>query len=397
MQGGPNAYGPPPRKRLGKPLGGFNVTRRFMSVTHPQLDRRISTLLEVISEDAFGEWYQQRQIKQHMRDGNPWKHTPASVTPPRRHSPSRLLQCQRKTYYTGHNAPKEDPNPDGIFWAGSRIEEDLVMPYLEAVADDVEQTTYVQNSMWVDYELETAAGPLHIKGATDPVLCTRDGDPLLPTEIKTKESLEHFDSTDPTPSIHHRAQLHAYLHGLEEATSHSVQTGLIIYVSRKQHELLPIRVDFDTEFWRDMVIEWAANQTEHRLEEALPPAEPEHSWECKYCSFRERCGKGESPHEDVPAEGFVPRVIYPQRQVKQALRAEGGATALTPTLAHEYPALATEYDVADWRCPSCTDTYAWGEIEWDGRKESPPSCPRCADNGQYVALATVREDGGDSK
>jgi CRISPR/Cas system-associated exonuclease Cas4 (RecB family) len=360
------------------------------ATVHGRIDDRIGTLIEAITGDAFSEWYQDWQVKQHMRDGQPWQHTPASVTPPERHSPSQLLKCQRKAYYSAQNAPQEDEDPSGIFWAGTRIEEDIVMPFLETIADQVEEPAYVQNSMWIDYGLETKVGPLQVRGATDPVLCTRDGTPLLPTEIKTKESLEGFDRESPSPSRHHRAQLHAYLRGFQadEEVSHPVETGLIIYVSRKQHDLLPIRVEFDAEFFQETVVKWAAEQTTYRLEESLPPAEPEASWECGYCSYRERCGVGEVPYEDTPAQEFLPGVVYPQRQVDRAIRAEGGAAALTPTLAHEYPELAAEYDVLEWRCPVCSSTYAYETVEWNGRVEAPPPCPKCTEATRFVPLTS---------
>ncbi len=266
----------------------------------------VQALSEAITNDAFSEWYRNRQIKQNMRDGQPWRHTPASISPPARHSLHKLLQCQRKTYYKNQNAPKEDSPPDGIFWVGTRIEEDLVMPFLEDVAAETEPRAYVQNSMWVDYEIEEDDDSIQIKGATDPVICTQDGDPILPTEIKTKQSLDAGDGEDVEPAERHRAQLHAYLHGLDESHSYTVDTGLIIYVDRKQHDLVATTVEFDPEFWRDTVLEWARKQTHYRLGEILPPAEPEAGWECQYCSFRHRCGQTDTAVADSPADGFVP-------------------------------------------------------------------------------------------
>ena len=39
---------------------------------------------------------------------------------------------------------------------------------------------------------------------------------LLLAEIKAKQSLNSIDETDPEPAAHHRAQLHAYLYGLDQ-------------------------------------------------------------------------------------------------------------------------------------------------------------------------------------
>ena len=56
------------------------------------------------------------------------------------------------------------------------------------------------------------AGDLVLKGSTDPVVVDADGTPVLPTEVKTKNSLEYLDE----PNEHHKAQLHAYMLGLSQ-------------------------------------------------------------------------------------------------------------------------------------------------------------------------------------
>lgn len=356
--------------------------------TRPESRPHVQTVIEAIHTDAFDSWYRDRKIKQHMRDGQPWRHTPASVKPPNQHAPHRLLQCQRKAYYATQNAPKEDAQPTGVFWTGTRIEEDIVLPFLEDVAADVDDTpAYVQNSMWVDYELETDAGELQIRGSTDPVICTRQGDPILPTEVKAKQSFDGLDDENPTPADRHRAQLHAYLHGLNQTVSYPVQTGLVIYVDREHHDLRAMTVEFDHEFWTKTVCEWMATQSTYRLEGAIPPAEPEHDWECGYCSYRQRCGKGDEPYRDEPVDGFLPLVSYPREQVDRALRAEGGTETLTPALAYHYSELAAQYDVADWHCPSCSEAINWEVIDWDGDLTKPPVCPHCASNNQFATLS----------
>lgn len=358
------------------------------SIAHPERQPRIQAVIEAIHQDAFSDWYRTRQIKQHMRKGQPWRHTPASITPPDRHAPHRMAQCHRKTYYATQNAPKEDHQPTGIFWAGTRIEEDIVMPFLEDIAaETTDSPAYVQNSMWVDYQLDTQHGDLHVRGSTDPVICTREGDPLLPTEVKAKQSFASLDEEDPTPAVHHRAQLHAYLYGLDQTVSYPVQTGLVIYIDREQHDLRAMTVEFDPEFWEETVVEWAQTQSSYRLDQTLPPAEPEHGWECGYCSYQQRCGQGDEPYNDQPVDGFLPLVQYPRQQVETALEAEGGTERLTPTLAHQYPELADQYVVADWQCPACSTTFAWDAVEWDGDPTDPPVCPDCAANDW---LATLR-------
>lgn len=351
---------------------------------------------EAIKKDAFRRWYRKWEIRRAFREGDAWKETPASVKPAREHAPSGLLQCHRKTVYKTHNAPQEEPPPSGMFWVGTRIEEEIVQPFLEDIAASAgDPQIYVQNSIWVDYEIETEVGGLRFRGETDPVLCTPRGEPLLPTEVKAKQSLESVDRTDPEPAPHHRAQLHAYMRGLDGQVTHSIETGLVIYVDQTKHELVAMEVEFDQEFWDSQVVEWAASQTEYRLEDALPPAEPSFGWECSYCSFKERCGQGDGPYADLPVTGFVPLTEYPREHVETALDAEGGASMLTPTVAHQYPDLAEEYAVADWACSVCGETIAWEAVDWDGTVTAPPSCPVCARAGRFSELRGPRPEAGD--
>jgi CRISPR/Cas system-associated exonuclease Cas4 (RecB family)/DNA-directed RNA polymerase subunit RPC12/RpoP len=240
--------------------------------------------------------------------------------------------------------------------------------------------------MWVDYEIETESTSLRIKGSTDPVICSQDGDPILPTEIKTKESLDATNGDELVPAEHHRAQLHAYLYGLNENVSYSLDSGLIIYVDRDQHDLVAKRVRFQPAFWEETIVEWATNQTEYRLDETVPPADPEFDWECAYCPFRKRCGEADNTVADSPALGFVPLTEYPREQVEKALNAEGGAEALTPTLAYQYPELSNKYEISDWRCLACGKTAEWNTTDWSGKTTEPPACPHCAGKNRFAPL-----------
>lgn len=385
-----------------------------MSNTSSPLATR-QQFIDAITGDAFAKWQSREQVAENLRTGNAWRHTPDSIDDPPDHSPHELTQCHRKTYYKTHNTPKEDESPDGVFWVGSRIEEDRIQPFLEDIATAGSREAFVQNSMWVDYERRvslssdspTVATPsgtqaidattdapqtqtdtttIRIRGATDPVICTRQGEPILPTEVKTRDSLEGLDATDPTPSPHHAAQLHAYLAGLDQTVEYTVDQGLVIYVDRTHHDLRAIPVEFDAAFWRDTVCRWAATQTAYRDDEELPPAEPTYDWECEYCSYQTRCGQTAASVEDASPEGFVPLRQYPQDRVTAALEAEGGAMELTPTLAHQHPDLAQQYPVRQWSCPACGSEFQWDDPDCEGIPAEQPSCPACARQHRFAPL-----------
>ncbi|QLH81969.1 CRISPR-associated protein Cas4 [Halosimplex pelagicum] len=259
----------------------------------------VSQLLKDMTTVRFKEWYQNREFRQNIRDGKPYFNGPSSVPPSERHSPSKLLQCHRKIYYGQENAPEEQDDAEGILWTGRRIEEDVVLPFLQDVIST--DQTFVRNSMWIDFDVEIQGNEVRIKGVTDPVLVDEESEPLLPTEIKTTSSIEYKDS----PDRRHRAQLHAYMAGLSVEQDRNPTEGVLIYISRDTFEMKVFHVEFDTKFWNETVLSWANTHTEYRLSDNLPPAQPEADWECEYCSYRERCGKGDTPYADMSPKAFV--------------------------------------------------------------------------------------------
>jgi len=334
--------------------------------------RQVRGLVDNISPTAFDEWYREREFRQNILNGTPYFNGPSPVKPPERHAPSRLLQCHRKTVYKQLNAPEETGDPNGIFWVGTRFEEDLMMEFLqESVVGDDE---YVTNSLWIDFTVETDAGELRIKGSTDPVIVTPESEPLLVTEIKTKRSIENTDE----PNEHHKAQVHAYMRGLSEKMDRNITEAVILYGSRTTLNVEVFHVEFDPSFWEHTVINWAATHTTYRTNEELPPASPEYGWECNFCPYRERCGKGDLDYEGVEAFGLLPGFVdYPQEELQTYLEANETAK-LTPELAHHYPALAEKHGAFQWKCRGCGASFAWDAVDWDGEVSKPPSCPNCA-------------------
>jgi len=129
---------------------------------------------------------------------------------------------------------------------------------------------YVQNSIWVDFTVGSQAGDLRLKGETDPVFVDAEGVPILLTEIKTKDSIEHLDS----PNDHHLAQAHAYMFGLNQKFDRRITDALLVYVDRSTLDLKAFHTKFDDEFWNDTVLHWAATHTEYQIDDELPPLTP---------------------------------------------------------------------------------------------------------------------------
>jgi len=341
--------------------------------TDPSAQPSPDALLQGVTATQFKAWYQERQYTQNIEDGTPYFNESGYQPAPERHSPSKLLRCHRRQFYQDHNAPEEQPDLEGIFWVGSKFEEEIALPFLKHSVTN--QETYVQNSIWVDYTVDTAAGDLQLKGETDPVIVDADATPILPTEIKTKRSVGDVSE----PNRAHRAQLHAYLIGLSEKFDIDLTTGVILYGSRESLDIRAFRVDFDPEFWQDVVLEWAADHTEYRVSQELPPADAETDWECDFCVYRERCGQGDRHVSDSGPTGLLTRYTgYPREKLVEFLEAYPSAK-LTPSLAFEFRDLASEHGVYDWECIRCDTAYAWDSVDWDGDVTQPPRCPDCSD------------------
>lgn len=338
-----------------------------------------SDIVDAVSQQRFHDWYAEKQTAENVLAGQAFFNTPAPQKPPERHSPSQLLQCQRKMSYRRQNAPKEGDSPSGIFWVGSEVEEELIVPFLEDVAttDD----TYVANSLWVDCDVDCDGTTLNVRGATDPAISTATGDPLLLTEVKTTTSTDHLTS----PKKHHRAQLTAYLYALDQEYDHPVRDGVVLYIDRESLDLVPFHEPFDPDFWED-VVDWMGELTRFESAGDLPPAQPKYDWECQYCSFRNRCGNGDEPFADVGHNGLLPLFDgYERENLSEYLDAQEDAK-LTPTLAHEYTDLVAEHGAYDWRCTSCSATFRWDVIEPDSDTNAPPYCPDCVERGDLCVV-----------
>lgn len=344
-----------------------------------------SQLLSRLSADRYRKWYRERQWRQNIENGQAYFNGLGTVPKPERHSPSQLLQCHRKMVYRKENAPAERPDPRGIFWVGTKFEEDLLFPFLSQ--DVADSGTYVQNSIWIDFTVQTTVGELRIKGSTDPVIVDSDATPILPTEIKTKSSVDNISE----PNQHHRAQVHAYLVGLSEKFGKDLTDAVLVYGGRESLELKTFHVEFDPSFWDEVVVEWAEEHTQYRIDDELPPADPEYDWECRFCSYRVRCGKADTAHQDHGPQGLLPGYDeYPREAVIEYLQ-DNPDESLTPSLAHAYPDLTDSYEITDWYCTQCSSRIAWDEVNANG----DPLCPHCAETGEIAALSLAKGENND--
>lgn len=339
------------------------------------------SVVNVINNASFTEWYRERERVENIQAGRAYFNGPPSEPDSFRHRPSLLLRCHRYAYYKRRNAPRESGSPDGLFWFGSKFEEEVIVPFLQDVSPD---HLFVQNSVWTSSTIDVEDVELVVKGMTDPVLVTDDGEPVLVTEIKTSSSVEYRSD----PAEHHKAQIHSYLFGLQSQYDREIP-GVIVYISRDTLDLKAFSVDFDAGFWMD-VVGWMRDQTGFEDKDELPPASPRQDWECKYCDYKNRCGKGSEPFQDLGTEGLLTLHEYPKESVKEYLQSHDDGL-LTPTLAHLYPELVHDFDVADWACPACSTHFHWRSVEWDGETDSPPMCPDCLQQGDLTTLSGEQE------
>ncbi|WP_254278625.1 CRISPR-associated protein Cas4 [Haloarcula marina] len=338
--------------------------------------------MDAISNTSFNEWYQEEQFTENILEGRPYFNGASPPPNAAKHSPSKLLQCHRRVRYYAENAPQEGDSPQGLFWVGSKFEEEIVVPYfLDTVTTE---NTYVRNSMWIDTTLGEAP-EVRVKGVTDPAIVDADGDPILVTEIKTTSSLEYLDG----PKTHHKAQLHAYLYALDKAYDRSITDGILLYGGRDTLDIRAFHIPFDNQFWQDTVVPWMQTQTQYRQRDELPPADPVFEWECDMCPFKNRCGQTDAPYSDSGFSGLLPGFDeYRKQQLVEYFDAYPDAK-LTPILAEIFPELAEEQGVYEWECRSCGTTYSWCEV--DAESDSP-LCDECAAEGELCTLVVPGPD-----
>lgn len=389
--------------------------------TTPTTSELLSTFREALTEQSFRDWHLLQERERNAEEGyGDTRNDPAHMPDDDTHSPSNLLNCHRMAYYKANNTPREDTLPYGIFKFGHDFE-----AYIETFLQDVVTTsnTEVRNVERIEYDVDGVT----FVGSTDPVIFNDDGEPIALFEVKTTKNT-HFVRNRGAKEKH-RAQAHAYAKGLQHKYAlESPPPIFFIYGGREDLDVFMTEVEFDDSFFKNTVIDWAQENTMYREGDELPPKvdpDGDKAYMCGYCDFAERCGNyepsSESPNSpnyvenvddywwddtiatdfqntvsDMPTVGFLPLKEYPEDAVVAHL-ASYPDVELTPTLAHQYPALvddeeepparlerlygvAPQRNVADWVCEKCLSTHPFGEFNWDGDFEDLPECPDCPDN-----------------
>jgi CRISPR-associated exonuclease Cas4 len=330
-----------------------------------------------LTTEAYDTYWQHRVETQNEAEGCPERNDPAHIPNDGQISPHTIGTCHRKQLYRRFNAPGEERDPHGIFWQGTQFETEAILPFLEDYHDE----EHVANDLEVDYHPEDNES-VRITGTADPTLLDQTGSPVLQTEVKSQSS---GALKKDSPSRHHRLQLTAYMAGL------GIEDGVLAYVDRTTNRVNFLEAPFTTSIYQD-VINWATTHSEHVRSRQLPPQEPEADWECQYCEFRERCGKGDSDGEDLGWQGFVPGIDYPRPKVVEHLNASDGVS-LTPTLANEYPDLAADNPVRQWVCDTCEQRFEYGTVGWNGDTSSLPQCPSCTGDDPPSSTEETLEEG----
>lgn len=351
----------------------------------PQTEADVDVLTDSDLGERFDTWYRERQKRQNIEDGKSYFNSLRSPKADARHGPSQLLQCQRKQYYRARCAPAESEVPTGTFWNGDKVETEIVLPFLRAVLGDDQ---YVQNSLWVSFSITADETELEFRGETDPVVVDNQGNPVLVTEIKTSRRVKSRETASP----HHLAQIHAYMYGLSQKSSEVVRDGVILYVDRETFDLQSFPVEFDPKFWRETVVSWAEEQSHYRGSETLPSAEPHQEWECRYCPYRERCGRGTTSGESTSWFGIIPEPgTYPHDRLESFLRSHP-ESRLPPNLASEHPDLADRYGTYNWECEACGNSVPYDFTEGDGGVDDDLQCSKCAKSGIPAQLRSPPPD-----
>jgi len=407
-----------------------NLTPSANSIT-PRTTYTAADVVDAVSEQAFADFHSLTEKQRNKQDGyDEQRNNPAYMPADADHSPSRLLGCHRRIYYSAHNAPAEDGNPHGIFKFGNDFETHAEQFLRDRFANT---PLTVDNTIQIDY---THNG-VHVTGSTDPVVFGPNGNPLALFEVKTTGNVyypKHNGVKQDKPQ--HYAQAHAYAKGLEHQYDLDSPPRIVfLYADRNDLETAFIDYEFDTGFWTDHVMPWMRENTAYRQRDDLPPALDEdddrYGYMCReYCDYKERCGNytpstpspaGDEYVEDIDSywkqndiatevqdtitdadiKGFLPLKRYPESTVVAHL-ASYDDVVLTPTIAHDHPAFVAgtdttpretveamygvtpEREVADWICDRCLTMTEYDTVDWDGDLHNLPDCPACPNNNAFL-------------
>jgi len=391
----------------------------------------------LFNEDTFETFRKFKEQERNRQEGyDDTRNNPSHTPDPTDESPSGLFKCHRQSFYKANGAPREDRHPYGIFKFGHDFEE-FVEEWIEYL---LQGYWNVLNTVNIEYETEVSHNDtsydLNISGTTDPVILNPKGNPHTLFEVKTTGGLHHVE--DDGINAHHKAQAHAYAEGLKRKFNLSEHPDIVfLYGCRETMDIELFEIEFDHSFWKEVKL-WAHDNIEYQFHDELPPALLEDHprlFQCKYCSFKERCGNVDpstprpynmdidedddeedksadsywyddtmpmnlkNKHEDIGARGFLPAKIYPIDVVISHLLIYDDIK-LTPTLAAEYPVLVDnnqnhpheedrltalygecpQCDVYHWHCSNCNTTIPYHTIDWDGNIYSMPGCPNCEFN-----------------
>lgn len=189
-----------------------------------------------------------------------------------RYYPSESWSCLRKKVYSFFKYEQETPLPLGLFEMGRRTED----AFYEMLKSHFNEKK-VGNDVHIEIKLEDYI----ISGDTDPVIYETTKRKNIRTlfEVKSMANL----SAVKEPNIHHIKQTTCYMKAL------NLKLGMIVYINRSNLEdLKAFEVEFKEEDWQSIVTHFDMLHG-FLKDKVLPTSTPLMNWECRYCSYKNRC------------------------------------------------------------------------------------------------------------
>jgi len=196
-----------------------------------------------------------------------------------RYYPSEIGNCIRKVWYTYNHPMEIDPGLRRIFQLGD-ILHDFVVQVLRSEKNKEIELLNAEMPFKIEMEGFT------ISGRVDDLLLLKSDSTQVLVEVKSSRSVKGISK----PMEHHKTQLQFYMYATH------VHNGVLLYIDKSTLETKSFTVEFSAKRGRQILNKFRALH-KHLTNNTLPAAEAKRSngisWMCKYCEYKDKCGKDE--------------------------------------------------------------------------------------------------------
>ncbi len=187
-----------------------------------------------------------------------------------RYHASDFGKCLRKSYYEHTLGKRESEGSYPHFQLGNLVENFVE----EALASH-----YGSDSVKNSFRIELDYDDFRVVGQTDPVVVGPNAEPEKIFEVKSTKNISFREEG---PSKHHVMQVHPYMKAL------GLDSCTFIYVQKTDLSVISHEISFSEGTFSEG-LERIKSLHEDLVRHGPPPSEPFMDFECRFCSYKDKC------------------------------------------------------------------------------------------------------------